>query len=324
LGELRKPFEFSKSKKIFFKVMWFVMSKTIKKNGLNLGSFKEISIQISYLNLAAKCWGNPEGSPLLGFHGWLDNAATFDHLAPLLNEYYFVSLDLPGHGFSDHRPSGSSYHFIDMIVDVLEVLNFLNWDRFSLIGHSMGAGVASYLAGTVPEKIISLVLIEGLGSITQEAKKMPETLFEASTDWMKLKNKKLPIYPDFETAVKVRRSVGVISDSSVRTLVARGLKPVMGGFSWNSDPRLKLKSRYYFTEEQSLAFLQKIKAPVLLIDSKGSKKDSWKESYRKRICHIKNFHYRKVNGDHHLHLDNPEAVAEVIIDFTNKSIKNEF
>ena len=82
-----------------------------------------------------------------------------------------------------------------------------------------------------------------------------------------------------------------------------------------------MKSRYYFTEEQSLAFLQKIKAPVLLIDSKGSKKDLWKESYRKRICYIKNFHYRIVSGDHHLHLDNPEAVAEVIRDFANKSLK---
>jgi len=298
------------------------MSGTINNDGINLGSYKEISIQTSYLNIAAKCWGNPEGIPLLGLHGWLDNAATFDHLAPLINEYFLVSLDLPGHGYSDHRPPGSAYHFIDMIVDVLEVIKYLNWDRFSLIGHSMGAGVASYLAGTVPEKIVSVVLIEGLGSITQESEKIPETLFEASREWIGLKNKKLPIYPNFETAVKVRSSVGVISDYSVRTLVSRGLKPVIGGFSWNSDPRLKLKSRYYFTEEQSLAFLQKIKAPVLLIDGEGSKKkDLWKESYRKRFRVIKNFHYNIVKGDHHLHLDNPEAVAEVIREFSKKIFK---
>ena len=294
------------------------MSSTKKKIEINLGNFKEISFQISYLKLAAKCWGNPEGIPLLGFHGWLDNAATFDHLAPLLNEYRFVSLDLPGHGFSDHRPPGSSYHFIDMIVDVLEVINLLGWERFSLIGHSMGAGVASYLAGTVPEKIDSVILIEGLGSITQEAERMPELLFEASREWMTLSDKKLPVYPDFEAAVKVRQSVGIISESSVKTLVSRGLKPVIGGFSWNSDPRLKMKSRYYFTEDQSVSFIQKIKAPVLLIDAKGGKNDFWKESYRKRIPYIKNFHHSIVYGDHHLHLDNPEAVAEVIREFTNK------
>ncbi len=304
--------------------MCFVMTSSIKKNSLNLSGYKEIRIKISYLNLAAKCWGNPEGMPLLGFHGWLDNAATFDHLAPLLEEFLLVSLDLPGHGFSDHRPPGSSYHFIDMIVDALEVLNCLDWDRFSLIGHSMGAGIASYLAGTVPDKIDSVILIDGLGSITQKAETSPETLFEASREWMKLSDKKLPVYPDFETAVKVRHSVGSISESSVKTLVARGIKPVVGGFSWNSDPRLKSKSRYYFTEEQSLAFLQRIKAPVLLIDAESRKKDFWKESYRKRIPYIKNFHHSIINGDHHLHLDNPETVAAVIREFVNKYIKNEF
>ena len=298
------------------------MTNKFEKKQLDLGMHEDILIQISYLNLAAKCWGNPEGKPLLGLHGWLDNAATFDHLAPLMKEFRLVSLDLPGHGFSDHRPPGSSYHFIDMIVDVLEVLNILDWDRFSLIGHSMGAGVASYIAGTVPEKIDSVILIEGLGSITQKAEMMPETLLEATREWMKLTNKKLPIYTDFETAVKVRHSVGVISEVSARTLVARGLKPVMGGFSWNSDPRLKVKSRHYFTEEQSLAFLKKISAPVLLIDSEENRKDLWKKSYIKRFSYIENFHRSIVNGGHHLHLDKPEDVAKAITKFVNQSINN--
>ena len=65
---------------------------------------EEVEIQTSTLRLVAKCWGKPEGLPVLALHGWLDNAATFDHLAPFLPEFRLVSLDLPGHGFSDHRP----------------------------------------------------------------------------------------------------------------------------------------------------------------------------------------------------------------------------
>ncbi|GIT62766.1 MAG: hypothetical protein Ct9H300mP21_03120 [Pseudomonadota bacterium] len=61
-----------------------------------------------------------------------------------------------------------------MVVDVLEVAEVLKWDHFSLLGHSMGAGIASYLAGTIPEKIKYLMLIEGLGSIVQAPEKMPE------------------------------------------------------------------------------------------------------------------------------------------------------
>ena len=241
---------------------------------------EEILIQISNLKLSAKCWGDPDARPLLGLHGWLDNASTFDHLAPLLEEFRFISLDLPGHGFSDHRAPGSSYHFVDMVVDILEVKNFFGWDSFSLIGHSMGAGVASYIAGTIPNEIDSLILIDGLGSLTQKSDKMPETLLESSKEWMSLLQKQIPIYPDFETAVKVRYSLGGILESSVRTLVSRGLKPVIGGFTWNSDPRLKIKSRYYFSEEQCIAFLKAIECPVLLIDAESKKKDLWKESFR--------------------------------------------
>jgi len=276
---------------------------------------EELEIQTSALRLSAKCWGNPEGMPVLAFHGWLDNAATFDHLAPYLNEFRLVSLDLPGHGLSEHRSFGSSYHFSDIIVDVLEVLHVLGWEHFSLLGHSMGAGVASYLAGTIPEKICSLIIIEGLGSLAQDAEKMPEILRESAEQWQQLAHKKLPIYPDVETAVKVRHHVGGIEESSVRTLVARGLQPVDGGFTWRSDPRLKIKSRHYLTEEQACAFLEEITAPVLLIEAENAKQDQWKELLRKRIPYVKNLQHRKVSGDHHLHLDNPQEVAAVIREF---------
>ena len=282
---------------------------------------EELEIQTSTLRLSAKCWGNPEGMPVLAFHGWLDNAATFDHLAPYLKEFRLVSLDLPGHGLSEHRSSGSSYHFSDIIVDVLEVLHVLAWKHFSLLGHSMGAGVASYLAGTIPEKICSLILIEGLGSLAQDAEKMPEILRESAEQWQHLAHKKLPIYPDVETAVKVRHHVGGIEESSVRTLVARGLQPVDGGFTWRSDPRLKIKSRHYLTEEQACAFLEEITAPVLLIEAENSKQDQWKELLLKRIPYIKNLQHRKVSGDHHLHLDNPQEVAAVIREFLQQISK---
>ena len=78
-------------------------------------------------------WGDPSGKPILGLHGWLDNAGTHDHLAPLLNEvtchlmidcdmimclqgYYLVSLDQPGHGRSSQYPAGMQYKMSDGFV----------------------------------------------------------------------------------------------------------------------------------------------------------------------------------------------------------------
>ena len=110
-------------------------------------NLQEFEVKISNLRLSVKCWGNPKDEPMLAFHGWLDNAATFDNLAPLLNQHRVISIDLPGHGFSQHRPVGSAYHFSDLIIDIIEVIDVLCLEKVSLLGHSMGAGVASYLAG---------------------------------------------------------------------------------------------------------------------------------------------------------------------------------
>ena len=279
---------------------------------------EELEIQTSSIRLVAKCWGNPDGLPVLAFHGWLDNAATFDNLAPLLPELRILSLDLPGHGHSDHRPSGSAYYFIDMVMDVIEVADVLGLESFSLLGHSMGAGVATYLAGTLQEKIDYVILIEGIGSIVQKPEKMPEDFRESAIQWMSRFKKQLPIYPDIESAVKARHQVGGILKSSVRPLVERGLQPVNGGYTWRSDPILKSKSRHYFTEEQAQAFIKEITAPVLLIEAEHTEKDYWYELLQKRMPYVKNLQHQIVPGGHHLHLDNPEPVAMAIREFLNK------
>ena len=279
---------------------------------------EELEIQTSSMRLVAKCWGNPNGLPVLAFHGWLDNAATFDNLAPLLPELRIISLDLPGHGHSDHRPSGSAYYFMDMVMDVIEVADVLGLESFSLLGHSMGAGVATYLAGTLREKIDYVILIEGIGSIVQEPEKMPEDFRESAIQWMKRSKKQLPIYPDIESAVKARHQVGGILESSVRLLVERGLQPTDGGYTWRSDPILKSKSRHYFTEEQTQAFIKEITAPVLLIEAEHTEKDYWYELLQKRMPYVNKLHHQIIPGGHHLHLDNPEPVAMAIHEFLKK------
>jgi len=282
---------------------------------------EELEIQTSSTRLVAKCWGNPDGLPVLAFHGWLDNAATFDNLAPLLPELRILSLDLPGHGHSDHRASGSAYYFIDMVMDVIEVADVLGLESFSLLGHSMGAGVATYLAGTLQEKIDYVILIEGIGSIVQKPEKMPEDFRESAIQWMSRSKKKLPIYPDIESAVKARHQVGGILKSSVIPLVERGIRPVNGGYTWRSDPILKSKSRHYFTEEQAQAFIKEITAPVLLIEAEHTEKDYWYELLQKRLPYVNNLQHQIVPGGHHLHLDNPEPVASAISEFLNKFSK---
>ncbi|MEZ5601350.1 MAG: alpha/beta fold hydrolase [Candidatus Competibacteraceae bacterium] len=97
---------------------------------------EELELQTPYLRLAARAWGPLDGVPVLALHGWLDNAASFDALAPLLPNTRLVALDLTGHGRSEHRPAGVHYHFVDFIPDVVAAADALGWNRFALLGHS--------------------------------------------------------------------------------------------------------------------------------------------------------------------------------------------
>lgn len=65
----------------------------------------ELRITTSLGELSALQWGQPDAPPLLALHGWLDNAASFARLAPLLAKHRrAIALDMPGHGHSAHLP----------------------------------------------------------------------------------------------------------------------------------------------------------------------------------------------------------------------------
>jgi pimeloyl-ACP methyl ester carboxylesterase len=57
----------------------------------------ERRLALPHLALAAREWPG-DGPKVLALHGWLDNAASFDPLLPLLPDVHAVAIDLPGHG----------------------------------------------------------------------------------------------------------------------------------------------------------------------------------------------------------------------------------
>ena len=130
------------------------------------------------LGRCVACAGaEPAGNTsILALHGWLDNAASFAQLAPLLADADVVAIDLPGHGYSDHRPPGTRYHFIDYIPAVLDAMNELGWPNCVLIGHSLGAAIASFTAATEPDRVRGLFLIDGLGPSSEKPHSAPGRL----------------------------------------------------------------------------------------------------------------------------------------------------
>jgi pimeloyl-ACP methyl ester carboxylesterase len=100
------------------------------------------------------------GRPLLLLHGFTANRREVaDVLSPLAARgWHAVAPDLRGHGRSDHPTDAASYSFEILADDVLALADHLCWERFALLGHSMGGAVAQLVALDRPERLTGLVL----------------------------------------------------------------------------------------------------------------------------------------------------------------------
>jgi pimeloyl-ACP methyl ester carboxylesterase len=280
-------------------------------------TMRELTLQLPNLRIGAIECGNPEAPRLLALHGWLDNAASFSALAPHLCEHFhFVALDLPGHGRSDHAPAGMGYRFADGIFDVLAAADALGWESFDLLGHSMGAGIASLTAAACPGRIRRLVAIEALGALTTPPEQTLVQLRRALTQALDLVGKPLRVFATADEAIAARMKASGLSRDAATAIVLRGIRPVPGGFSWSSDPRLTLASPQRFTEPQVLALLRGIEARTLLILAPDSQvKPVSEEAIAARVAEVPAIEVRELSGGHHLHLENPLPVANAILEF---------
>ncbi len=268
--------------------------------------------------LAALAWGPPDAPPVLALHGWLDNAASFARLAPLLPSHRLVALELPGHGHSAHRPAGVAYHFIDWVGDVVGAADALGWERFALLGHSMGAGVASLVAGTAPARVSHLALLEGLGPLACPPDEAPARLAESLARRGARERKRPRPHADVvAAAARLRQATPSLSEEGARLLAERGTRPVEGdegGVIWRSDPRLRGLSPMRMTEEHVQAFLRRIPCPVLVIRAREGYPFDPRTLGARYGC-LRQATLEELPGGHHVHLDDPAPVAALLEPF---------
>jgi len=281
---------------------------------------EELRLSVPWGTAAARAWGPPDGTPVLAVHGWLDNAASFDHLAPRLPGLRLVALDLPGHGHSSHAPPGVLYPFLDYIPALHQVLAALGWARVSLMGHSLGAGVTSIFAGTFPDLVERLVLIEGLGPLSEAPKHGPERLAKSVLEQADKHARDPAVYASREIVERrLLATASKMKPASVATLLDRGLVEVEGGVSWRSDAALRIASRLRLSEPQVLAFLGAIACPTLLL--RGDSGYSFVPDVASaRVEAVSGLQVQTLPGGHHLHLDHPEPAAAAIGSFLQTEV----
>ena len=258
------------------------------------------SWRVNDLTIAGLSWGEPGARPLLALHGWLDNAASFSVLSPLLAEYHVVAPDLTGHGQSDWRCANATYQIWDDLPEILGVVEALGWQDFDLVGHSRGAIISALLAATVPERVRRLVLLDAIAPQPVDESAFPDQLRRFLEDKPRLLGRRNRVYDTMEEAVASRRERGLPAEAA-QLLAERNLRPCEGGVTWTTDPRLHGASAVKLTGGQIQAVLSRLAMPTLLLvaDGAGRGREVVEEARR----HVPHLEMAAVAGGHHFHME---------------------
>eukprot|EP00158_Paraphelidium_tribonemae_P007849 Partr_v1_DN28379_c1_g1_i6_m79354 putative Serine hydrolase-like len=281
---------------------------------------------------------------ILACHGWLDNSSTWMLLAPALLlemakwrpnvDFAVVAPDFAGHGLSYHISPSQGYplqtHIRDMI-EVIEQLNRISTDPLFFLAHSMGAGILSAVAALVPDRLVSMVSLENIGPFTRSSEMYTKWFGKYLSELRTLPGKKLPLYNSLEDAAIVRAkntASGTLSMLGARALVDRGMMRTRGGkLTWRTDPQLRTAGLLSFNEQEVLAFLSQIKAPLLIIVAKDGYEKMFNSrpettstpwiDWKMRANVIPKSKIETLPGGHHFHLTEtsiygPDGMASVV------------
>ncbi|HUB91787.1 MAG TPA: alpha/beta fold hydrolase [Dyella sp.] len=266
-----------------------------------------------HLSLTALIWGDAAAPPLLALHGWLDNAGSYAFLAPkLAARFRVIALELPGHGHSSHLPAGISYHYVDYVSAVLSAADALGLERYALLGHSLGAGIASLAAAATPQRIDRLWLIEGLGPLGDDGAHTLQRFRDAYAAPAP-SSRSLRLFASVEQAISARTMASGLRAELARPIVERGLAEVEGGYRWRSDPRLTRPSAVRLAEAQIRALLAGIETPTSLLLATPITPylpSAMMQARAQQVPHIDVTHQE---GGHHLQLEHPDVVAAWVL-----------
>lgn len=116
-------------------------------------------VQTRYGTLYVEMTDSDE-APLLMLHGLGSAGTTFHEVVPLLGSSRRAIIpDLLGFGHSPHS-STFSYTLLDQARVLVDMMDRLNLERVSVIGHSMGGNVALALAQVAPQRVDQVIVAE--------------------------------------------------------------------------------------------------------------------------------------------------------------------
>jgi len=251
------------------------------------------------------------GRPLLVLHGFCGAKENFaETMGPLAERgWHVVVPDQRGHGETGEPAGDLEYSFDLYRDDALALADALGWDRFVLLGHSMGGMAAQFVALARPERLAALVLAD-------------------------TSHRNVPIDPELAAAAREVVSTGGMADlvkamsemedplateAHQRLLSERpGYREMLDSQNLAASPQMWMSmSEQMFSSRDRLPELRQLSVPTLVVV--GEQDRPFLDPSRLMAAEIPRARLAVIGGaGHSPQLEAPEAWFEVLLDFLGK------
>ncbi|KAF2962571.1 alpha/beta hydrolase [Fervidobacterium sp. 2310opik-2] len=114
-------------------------------------------IKVAYREVGKE---NIQNGTIVFLHGFSGSSVDWFEIVKVCSKkYHCVSIDIPPFGLSE-KSYNFDYSDVNILHTILDILNKLNLEKFTLVGHSMGGYLSILIANEIPERINKLVLFD--------------------------------------------------------------------------------------------------------------------------------------------------------------------
>lgn len=275
----------------------------------------ELKLTVPWGHVAARTYGSPTGKFVLMVHGLLDNLGTFTRLMRHLpTEYYYVCIDLPGHGRSSHFPSWMPIDVLSYVHAIHYILKALQWKTCIYIGHSMGAQIAVLFSIIQPHRIEKLIALDGLVPIPPETE---SRFMESFKQFFKLplkteSNDEPYLYTKDEVLYALKNMrFAVLNSDAAEALFERAVTEVNGKYKYNRDIRLKRMILTLLRLEELVHIVSNLSVPLYLFVASHGVRTRFRGIFRviESINSNSLIQLLCIKGNHDFHNNSPESIA---------------
>ncbi|SRR6056297_309777 len=247
-----------------------------------------------------------KGEPVIilhGLFGMLDNWKSFAR--SMASDYQLILVDQRNHGRSFHDPE---MNYALMAEDVERLMDSLEIDRATLLGHSMGGKTAMQFAKDFSTRVDQLVVIDigpqayppGHGFIFDALKAVPVNQIGSRSEAEEILAKS-------------------ISEKSIQLFLLKNLKRgPNGNYSWRMN--LTAIENHYEEILSGIEINERIKAPTLFVNGTRSSyiREEDEETIRNKFQEVE---FQHLETGHWVHAEQPEKLEQGVKRFLQKHVE---